>query len=95
MVKVYALVLSSGAVALVAWILLRTLAVSVANPAFDPEVRLGGWGRRLVAAAVAFGMAGMSAEFSPRRLSWPVGLTLATGAAVVAAWYVGRTDTED
>jgi hypothetical protein len=32
-------------------------------------------------------MAGMSAEFSPRDLSWPVCLALAVVGGAVAAWY--------
>jgi hypothetical protein len=41
----------------------------------------------VVAGLVGFGMAGMSAEFSPRDLSWPVCLVLAILGAAAAAWY--------
>jgi hypothetical protein len=35
-------------------------------------------------------MAGLSAEFSPRDLSWPIALVLAGVGAAVLAWYAGR-----
>ena len=35
-------------------------------------------------------MAGLSAEFSPRDISWPIALVLAVIGAAVLAWYAGR-----
>lgn len=89
MVKVYAVVLSLGLVALIGWIFGRSFAVGTDRPGFDPEGRFGVPGRRVVAAAVGFGMGGMSAEFSPRDLSWPVALVAAAVGAAAAAWYAG------
>ncbi|MGI8518119.1 MAG: hypothetical protein ACR2ME_07255 [Acidimicrobiia bacterium] len=90
MVKVYAVALIVGLSALIAWI----FATYVGNerPQMDPDRRFGRSGRRLVAGLVAFGIAGLSAEFSPRDLTWPVALLLALLGAVAAAWYVGWID---
>lgn len=93
MVKVYAVALALGVLALLAWIGARALAVNV--PSWgnaDPERRLGVAGRRVVAGLVGFGLAGLSAEFSPRDLSWPVALGLALVGGAVAIWYTGWVD---
>ncbi len=87
MVAVYAVVLVVGILALVGWIFARSL---VPGGDRDPERRFGVPGRRVVAALVGFGMAGMSAEFSPRGIPWPLALVLAVAGAVAAAWYAGR-----
>lgn len=92
MVKVYAVVLVVGVVALVGWIFARALSLNVDRPSIDPERRFGTGGRRLVAALVGFGMGGMSAEFSPLGIPWPVSLALAILAAAVLAWYAGWVD---
>lgn len=92
MVAAYAVVLVVGVVALVAWILTRSLRPG--GP-WDPEQRFGIAGRRVVAALVGFGMAGMSAEFSPRDLPWPAALALAAAGAVAAAWYAGTVGAGD
>lgn len=90
MVKVYAIVLAVGVTALLAWIIFRSLAVNVPTwNRLDPEQRWGIPGRRVVAGMVGFGMAGMSAEFSPRALPWPVALILALLGAAAAIWYSG------
>lgn len=89
MVKVYAVVLVAGIVALIAWIFVRSYAVNTERTSFDPEHRLGKPGRRAVAAMVGFGMAGMSAEFSPLDISWPIAFVLALAGAGAAAWYAG------
>lgn len=90
MVKVYAVTLTLGAIALIAWI----FAIYVGNErqSWDPDRRFGLAGRRLVAGLVGFGLAGMSAEFSPRDFSWPVSLILALLGSAVAAWYAGWID---
>ncbi len=93
MVKVYAVALALGVLALLIWIGARSLAANV--PAWenaDPERRWGTVGRRMVAGLVGFGMAGMSAEFSPRDLSWPLALVLALAGAGTAIWYTARVD---
>jgi hypothetical protein len=89
-VKVYAIALSVGVFALIGWI----FAVYVANEraSFNPDQRFGLGGRRIIAGLVGFGMAGMSAEFSPRDISWPIALVLAILGAVAAAWYAGWVD---
>ncbi|HJR92842.1 MAG TPA: hypothetical protein VJ938_10410 [Acidimicrobiia bacterium] len=95
MVKVYAVALVVGVVALLGWIMMRTLSANIDRASIDPEQRLGLMGRRVVAALVGFGIGGMSAEFSPRDLSWPFALVLAILGAGAAAWYAGWVDRED
>jgi hypothetical protein len=90
MVRVYAVVLVIGLIALLAWILAHTVFAASSRGAFDPEERFGVPGRRVVAGLVGFSMAGLSAEFSPRDISWPVALVLAVMGAAVLAWYAGR-----
>jgi hypothetical protein len=88
MVKVYAVALIVGLVALIAWILAH--AAFSGSPDRDPEERFGVPGRRAVAGLVGFAMAGLSAEFSPRDLSWPIALVLAVVGAAALGWYAGR-----
>jgi hypothetical protein len=95
MVRVYAIVLAVGVLGLLAWIMARALAVNIERRSLDPESRFGLPGRRVVAALVGFGMGGMSAEFSPRDLSWPVALLLALLGAAAAAWYAGWIDRDE
>ncbi len=90
MIKVYAVVLVLGFVALVGWIGTTVLAGNLGREGLAPDNRFGVGGRRAVAGAVGFGMAGMSAEYSPLDLAWPVGLALALVAALGAGWYAGR-----
>ena len=93
MVKVYAIVLAAGVLLLIAWIFATYLGGTVAEwKRFDPEERLRKPGRRIVAGLVGFGLAGMSAEFSPFDLSWPVGLVLAVVGGSAMAWYAGWVD---
>lgn len=94
MVKVYAVVLVIGAFGLVGWIIARAFAVNIDRPGIDPESRFGIAGRRVVAALVGFGMAGMSAEFSPLDIAWPLALALALAGAAAASWYAGRVGTD-
>lgn len=94
MIKVYAVVLIVGVMALIAWIFMTVLAGNIASPNLDPEHRFGIAGRRVVAAAVGFGMAGMSAEYSPLGIAWPLALVLAVAGAAAAAWYAGRVGVE-
>ncbi len=90
MVKVYAVALVVGISALIAWIF--SVYLGNERPQLDPDRRFGLRGRRLVAALVGFGIAGMSAEFSPRDFSWPLALLLAVLGAGAAAWYAGWVD---
>src|SRR5687767_5303635 len=93
MVKVYAIVLGIGVVLLIAWIVAAYVGGTVgAWKRFDPEENIGKPGRRLVAGMVGFGLAGMSAEFSPLDLSWPVSLILSIAGALALAWYTGFVD---
>lgn len=95
MVKVYAVVLVIGVIALLGWIMARAFSVNIDRPSLDPEARFGVAGRRVVAAMVGFGMAGMSAEFSPRDIAWPLALVLAVLGSGAAAWYAGWVDRHD
>ncbi len=95
MVKVYAVALVVGVAALLGWIMMRALSANIDRASIDPEQRLGLIGRRVVAALVGFGIGGMSAEFSPRDLSWPFALVLAILGAGAAAWYAGWVDRQD
>jgi hypothetical protein len=88
-------VLVAGIVLLFVWIVARALAVNVDRPALDPEERFGVTGRRVVAAMVGFGMGGMSAEFSPLGIPWPLAVALALLAGAAAAWYAGWVDRDD
>lgn len=94
MIKVYAVVLALGILALITWIFLNVLAGNLRRPSLDPEERLGIRGRRVVAGAVGLGMAGMSAEYSPLDLSWPVAFVMAVTGAAGAAWYAGKVGLE-
>jgi hypothetical protein len=92
-IKVYAIVLAAGVVLLIAWIFATYLGGNVSEwKRFDPEERVGKSGRRVIAGLVGFGLAGMSAEFSPFDLSWPVGLVLAVVGASAMAFYASWVD---
>lgn len=92
-IKVYAIVLAAGVVFLIAWIFATYLGGNVAEwKRFDPEERLGKPGRRVIAGLVGFGLAGMSAEFSPFDLSWPAGLALAVAGAAAMTFYASWVD---
>lgn len=88
MVKVYAIALALGVVGLLVFILGGAFAENVGREERDPGRVLGLGGKMAVGALVGFGMGGMSAEFSPLDLSWPVALGIAVVAAVVAAVWV-------
>ena len=94
MIKIYAVVLIVGIVALIVWVFLTVLAGNRDRPSLDLESRIGVVGRRAVAAAVGFGMAGMSAEYSPLDIGWPVALVLALAGGGAAAWYSGKVGRE-
>lgn len=84
MVKVYAVVLVLGIVGLVVYIMGGALAESREGEAGETRSFLR---KEMIAAALGFGMGGMSAEFSPFDLSWPIALIIALGAAGLSvAW---------
>lgn len=88
MVKVYAVVLSLGIVGLLVMILGGAFAENLDRPDRDPNQRFGLRTKMAVGAAIGFGMGGMSAEFSPLDLSWPVALVIAMVAAGLSAFWV-------
>lgn len=88
MVKVYAIVLAVGIVALLALILGGAFASNTGHEDRDPGERFGLAGKMGVGAALGFGMGGMSAEFSPLDLSWPVALLIAVVAALLSMFWV-------
>lgn len=94
MVKIYAVALTLGLVLLITWIFGRAFATGIERASIDPELRFGLAGRRVVAGLVAFGLAGMSAEFSPRGIEWPLALVLALLGAAAAVWYAGRIESD-
>ena len=88
MVKVYAVVLALGILGLLVMILGGAFAENVGRPERDPARRFGLTGKMAVGAAVGFGMGGMSAEFSPLDLSWPIALAIAIVASALAVFWV-------
>ena len=88
MVKVYAAVLALGVVGLLVMILGGALAANIGREDADPGRRWGLGGRSIVGVLVGFGMGGMSAEFSPLDLEWPVALAIALVAAGLSAFWV-------
>jgi hypothetical protein len=93
MVKVYAVILVLGLVAMVVVVIGGALAENMGRPERDPGHRIGHTGRTAVGAALGMGMAGMSAEFSTWDLSWPMSLLLAIAGGVAGgawAWYSSR-----
>jgi hypothetical protein len=91
-IAVYSVVLVVGILALIAWIVAHSLAASSGATNRDPEERFGVRGRRLVAALVGFGMAGMSAAYAATDISDPLVILLALAGALVAAWWAGLVD---
>ncbi len=88
MVKVYAIALALGVVGLLVLLLGGALASSAGRDDLDPGQRLGLGAKLAVGAALGFGMGGMSAEFSPLDLSWPIALLLAVVAALISVVWV-------
>lgn len=79
MIKVYAIALAVGAVALIGVIVWSSL----------PDKSVPGERARMVLGAVlGFGMGGIAAEYSPLDLAWPVALVLAALAASAALFWV-------
>ena len=86
--KVYPIALVVGLGGRLAIILGSTLAENLGKQDKDPGERLGNTGRATIGALIGFGMGGMSAEFSPLELSWPVCLAIAIVASLLAAFWV-------
>jgi hypothetical protein len=87
-VTVYAIVLILGIIGLLVQVMGGAFAENIGREDRDPGVRFGLRGKQVVGAAIGFGMGGISAEFAPADLSWPVALLIAVGAAVLAVIWV-------
>lgn len=88
MVKVYAISLAVGFAGLLILILGGALAENLDREDRDPGRRFGIWGKVGVGALIGFGMGGLSAEFSPLDLAWPVALVIAFAAGLLAVFWV-------
>lgn len=88
MVTVYAVVLVVGVLGLIVLVIGGLLAASLDRPDLDPVERLGIWARPVIAAALGFGMGGMSAEFAPIDISWPLALLIAVVAALASIGWI-------
>lgn len=86
--KIYAITLAVGLLALLVVILGGSFAENVGRPDRDPGERIGLRGKMVIAALMGFGMGGMSAEFSPLDLTWQVALAAAIGAAFLSVVWV-------
>ena len=89
MTAVYAVTLTVGALALIGWMIAHGVARNTERPDRDPEERFGVTGRRVIAAAVGFGIAGMSAEFAAIDIPGLAVLGLAVAGGVGAAVWAG------
>ena len=78
MIKVYAVALVLGVVALIGAVIRTTLT----DKALDERWRL------VLGAVLGFAMGGMAAEYSPLDISWPVALAIAAVAAAGAVVWV-------
>jgi hypothetical protein len=88
MVKVYSVALALGVVALIVVLFGGALAENLDRAARDPGERFGLGGKSAIGALIGFGMGGLSAEFSPLDLSWPVALLVSVGAALLSVLWV-------
>ena len=91
---VYGISLAVGFVALLAWVAAVFASGSVDGwESFDLERRFGVIGRRVVAAVLGFGMAGLSASYA----GWNTALAIlaALAGAVVAVALAGPTSVRD
>lgn len=88
MVWLYAIALAAGFLMLLVWIVGVALAAWVDGWEFaDPDRRFGATGRAVIATAIGFGMAGMSATFAGWHAIVAI-LAAFVGAAALVA--VGR-----
>jgi hypothetical protein len=90
-IKVYAVALAIGLVALIVVILGGALAENLGRDDRDPGRAMGARGKAALGAVLGFGMGGMASEFSPIGFSWQVSLLIAVAAAVLGALWVGHS----
>jgi uncharacterized membrane protein len=88
MVKVYAVALAVGVVAMVVVLFGGALAENLGRAERDPGERVGVNGKSAIGALIGFGMGGLSAEFSPLDLAWPVSLVISGVAALLSIFWV-------
>lgn len=88
MVKIYAISLALGVIGLLVTLLGGAFAENVGHPERDPGRLVGFRGKAAIGALIGFGMGGLSAEFSPLDLAWPVSLTIAVIAAALSVFWV-------
>jgi hypothetical protein len=88
MVKVYAVALAVGLVGLVVVLFGGALAENLGGAERDPGERVGVNGKSAIGALIGFGMGGLSAEFSPLDLAWPVSLVISGVAALLSIFWV-------
>lgn len=87
MVKVYAVSLALGVLGILVVVFGGAWAEARDRPGSDPASRLGRGGQAVIGGLTGFGMAGMSAEFSPLGFDWPVSMLLAlVGAGAGVVW---------
>ena len=85
MVWLYAIALAAGFVMLLLWIAGAAVGAWVEGWEFaDPERRFGARGRKVVAGAIGFGMAGMSATFAGWHPIFAIIAAILGGVALVA-----------
>lgn len=98
MVKVYAVLLALGFVAILLLVLGGTLAENLGRPDRDPNEVIGRRGRLMLGAVLGFSMGGMASEYSPLDLTWQLALLIAFAAGGVGwAWvrYADRIPAQD
>ena len=88
MVKVYAMALGAGVIALIVVLLGGALVSNLGREDREPGAGMGDAGKAGIGALVGFGMGGLSAEFSPLDLVWPVSLAIALSAAALSVFWV-------
>ncbi|MFZ0627441.1 MAG: hypothetical protein WA726_06425 [Acidimicrobiia bacterium] len=87
MIKVYAISVVLGVLALVVVIFGGAIAANVGRAGREPGAAIGLLGRIVVGCVLGFGMGGLSAEFSTMDLSWASSLVFALlGAALGGLW---------
>jgi hypothetical protein len=87
MIKVYAISLVLGVLALVVVVFGGAIAANVGRTEREPGRVIGLLGRIVVGCLLGFGMGGLAAEFSTMDLSWPSSLAFAIlGAALGGLW---------
>lgn len=88
MIKVYAVLLVLGFIAILIIVMGGALAENLGRSDRDPGEVIGDKGRSVVGSVLGFSMGGMAAEFSPLDFSWQVALIIALVAGVIGALWV-------